>query len=93
MISSVAYATEERLSLENVDNAFHLGRRSSISCSVARGRPNTKRRKPVDSRSNVPVGAVAFRRQHACIAIAEVLGMGPRHSDSAVPRPVAWPGG
>ena len=39
MISSVAYATELRLSLENVARALTFDSRSSSSSSVASGRP------------------------------------------------------
>jgi hypothetical protein len=44
MLASVAYATEDRTSLEKTASAFHFGSRSSISWAVVRGRPNTSRR-------------------------------------------------
>ena len=62
MISSVAYATELRLSLEKVDRALTLGRRSSSSSSLASGLPNRSRRAPTTSRSLGPVGALAAGR-------------------------------
>src|SRR5437899_8109163 len=94
MISSVAYATEERLSLENVDNAFPLGE-AFLDFLLRRQGPSEHEAPQASGQPLERAGRRSgrgLRRQHACIAIAEVLGMGPRHSDSAVPRPVAWPG-
>src|SRR6478736_8199252 len=40
MIASVAYATDDRLSLEKTASAFGIDSRSSASSSLASGRPN-----------------------------------------------------
>ena len=62
MIGSVAYATDDRLSLEKAASALTLGRRSSSSSSVASGRPKRIRRAPARTRSCDVVGALASGR-------------------------------
>ena len=62
MIASVAYATEERLSLENTARALAIDRRSPASSSVARGRPNAVRRARAKTRPSGSAGAMAAGR-------------------------------
>jgi hypothetical protein len=62
MIASVAYATEDRLSLENTASALGIDRRSAASSSLASGRPNAARRAPANTRPSGSAGAMAAGR-------------------------------
>ena len=59
--ASVAYATEDSMSLEKTASALSLESRSSPSSSLARARPKTRRRTPVVSFSPRRTGAIASR--------------------------------
>ncbi len=61
-IASVAYATEDRLSLENTARALTLDSRSSPSSSVRSGRPKARRRIQAAARPTVVAGMKASGR-------------------------------
>jgi hypothetical protein len=62
MIASVAYATDDRLSLEKTASAFGIDRRSSASSPLASGRPNRIRRVLAAACPSGWIGALAAGR-------------------------------
>jgi hypothetical protein len=61
-LASVAYATDDMTSEEKTGSAFHFGRRSSISDSVASGLPNRARRAANVARPRRVRGSIAVER-------------------------------
>ena len=62
MIASVAYATDDRLSLEKTASALGIDSRSSASSSLASGRPNRIRRVRAREPAERSVGSLAAGR-------------------------------